>query len=82
MLYVNLPNDYTYNGYSYKHGLAAMQLQTGCSVSPSPKTEPHRRSSSAMRPCCEPRSASRMRRSADSPFTLEDVVIASFSTKV
>ena len=26
MLYVNLPNDYTYNRYSYKHGLAAMQF--------------------------------------------------------
>ena len=36
MLYVNLPNDYTGSGYSYSHGLAALRLGTGCTVSPSP----------------------------------------------
>jgi glucose dehydrogenase len=34
MLYVQLPNDYTGPGYSYSHGLAALQLQTGCTVNP------------------------------------------------
>jgi outer membrane protein assembly factor BamB len=36
ILYVQVPNDYTAPGYAYSHGLAALQMQTGCTLNPKP----------------------------------------------